>query len=117
VNHNDVISLPVTTASSAGDIMVLNSDGTCTPYGAGNTKEKAIGVALHDVDPTEVGDPHAIHLFGGIFVAKAGGPISIGDIVGIRDGVATLQNSGTIRQVGIALENLTGVGLIRVIST
>tara|TARA_A100001037_G_C15131513_1_gene628931 strand:+ start:1380 stop:1736 length:357 start_codon:yes stop_codon:yes gene_type:complete len=118
VNHNNVISLPINSASQAGDLLVLQGDATCAPYGSTNVKEQVIGVALHDVDPSEIGDPHAVHLFSGIFIAKAQGPISVGDIVGIVDGNSNVVNSGTLRQIGIANESIaSGVNLISIIST
>ncbi len=117
MNHNNVISLPVYEASSAGDILALRPDGTVWPMQATVDKEEAIGVALHDVDPYEIGDPFAIHLFSGIFIARATGTISVGDVVGIDDAENFLKNTGTIRQLGLALESLSGTGLIRVIST
>ena len=118
MNHNNVISLPINVASQAGDLLILQNDGTCAPYGAGNTKGQAIGVALHDVDPSEIGDPHAIHLFSGIFVANAQGPINVGDIVGVVDGNSRVVNTGTLRQIGIANETIgSGTNLISIIST
>ena len=77
-------------------------------------------MALHDVDPAEIGDAHAIHLFSGIFTAEADATsaIAVGDTMGVKDGDGKLTNSGTLRQLGIAMDSLSsGTGLIRVIST
>lgn len=119
MNHNNVISLPAGAAALQGQLVEVNSDGQAIPFSGSSIKEKAIGVVLHDVDPSEIGDAIAVHLFTGIFIGEAQGPIEVGDIVGTQDASAYLKNSGTLRQLGVALDAIEDNSrcLIRVVAS
>lgn len=119
MNHENVISLPAEAALLQGQIVEITTDGKARRITSSSTKDKAIGVVLHDVDPTVHNDAAAIHLFSGIFIAEAEGPITTGDIIGTIDGVSYLRNSGTLRQLGVSLETVPAseVRLIRVVSS
>lgn len=122
MNHSNVISLPANEALLKGQLVEINSEGKAIKATTSSSRFNAIGVVLHDVDPSEINDAAAIHLFSGIVLAEVsgvGGAVSIGDIVGTRDDSAHLQNSGTIRQVGISLEAVPvgEVHLVRVVAS
>jgi hypothetical protein len=119
MNHNNVISLEPAEAILKGQIVEVDTNGKAKKATIGSNKDAAIGVVLHDVDPAEIKDAAAIHLFDGIVVAEAQGEISVGDIVGTRDDSPYLVNDGALRQVGISLESVPAgqVYLIRVVTT
>lgn len=99
--------------------LIVATGGDTHNFISQNLKETAIGVVVHDVDESLSAMPAAVQLFNhGIFVANADGatPISIGDIVGIKDHDAKVYKAGG-NAVGFALDALaSGTGLIRVIS-
>lgn len=122
MNTNEVISLPAGPSNvNAGDYIFLNDQGEAESLRTGITKEKAIGIALHDAGSNDISNTGVdIQLLSSSGIAlvhhDVAGIVTIGDTVCVAD--ASRFGSATGRQIGIALENKTTQrGLLRVILT
>jgi hypothetical protein len=111
MNHNGVISLPAAGALTMGEVVKLNASGQAESNDANN----AIGVVLHDTDPSESDRPVDVQLFsaGGIALVQAAGNIAVGAVAGTNGGNQVTQ-TGT-GAIGIALEAAVNGDIIKVI--
>ena len=114
MNHNGVISLTPANAVTAGKVVHITNSNECDLSGAAT--DDVVGIVLHDVDPNETSRPVDVQLIGagGVGLVAVDGAISAGSLV-TNKGNGEGEDSGVGTVIGVALEDASAAGLIRVV--